>query len=224
MSGFRNNISLNRSISQGILKNIISKLLICCDLMRDDCIKNSLKINNLEEDIRDYLYVNYLNDDDIMEKVGLDEFRFYSEVPENYQNNKPKGRTDLHVFSIDMFKHRKQYFTIECKRINGKKTLNRYYIENGIKRFLGEQPLYSSFFGMNCLFSFVVEDIDIEKNTDEINGLISCDYEEINVKSPISHIEISSSYDYTYKSEYVANHDIDILLYHVFYNFTSIIK
>jgi hypothetical protein len=151
MGGFKD-IVINEKIASNILKDIMVKTLACCQLMIQDCKARGEKINNLEEDIRDYLYCNYLNNDEIIENVGLSEFRFYPEVPENYKNSKPKGRIDLQVFSIAMFNCRNMYFTIECKRINGSKKLNRFYLEKGVERFVGKSPLYPSYFKMNCMF------------------------------------------------------------------------
>jgi hypothetical protein len=223
MSGFKNS-TLNKIIGQSILKDIISKVLICCEMMQNDCITHSKTLNNLEEDIRDYLFANYLNSDEIMEKVGLSEFRFFSEVPENYKSNKPKGRTDLQVINMNMFKYRKKYFTIECKRIDGSKRLNRYYIEKGIKRFVLPEPLYPSAFATNCMFGFVVKNIDIDANTQKIDKIQSNEYKDISVKGPFLHTDISDKHSYTYEAEYFVKDLPDLLLYHVFYDFSSLIN
>lgn len=222
MSGFID-IATNRAISLSILKDILSKVLNCCEMMNRDCIAGKIKIKNLEEDIRDYLFHNYLNNDDVMEKVGLSEFRFFSEVPENYQNNKPIGRTDLQVISIDMFKYRKKYFTIECKRIDGSKRLNRYYIEKGIKRFTNPKPLYPSHFGVNCMLAFVVKEIHIDKNVGEINNLQQKYYKDIRIKRTISPSTISVKHKHTFESEYFLD-ETDILLLHISYDFSSVIS
>jgi len=215
---------LNRRIAYGILKDVLSKVLLCCDMMQNDCRTDCNTLENLEEDIRDYLFCHYLNDDDVMEKVGLSEFRFFSEVPENYQKDKPIGKTDLQLISINMFRHRSQYFTIECKRIDGSKLLNRHYIENGIKRFVMPNPKYPSVFATNCMFGFVVKKIDIKANTKEIDRLQRDEYKEIDVKAPITYSNISDKHNYTYESEYIVKDAFDILLYHIFYDFSSIIN
>lgn len=214
--------TINRTISRGILRDILSKVLICCEMMKKDCLEGKMKIKNLEEDIRDYLFHNYLNDDDVMAQVGLSEFRFFPEVPDNYQNNKPVGRIDLQVISIDMFRYRERYFTIECKRIDGSKTLNRYYIDEGIKRFVKSKPLYPSYFEMNSMFGFVVKEIDINKNMTKINDLQKEYYKDIKIKTPISSLNISLKHNYTFESEYFLD-ETDILLFHIFYDFSSII-
>lgn len=222
MSGFKNDV-LNRAIAQRLLKYILSKILVCCELMLEDCKNKKIVLSNLENVIRDHLFTEYLNSDDIMEQVGLEEFRFFPEVPENYQGGKPEGRTDLQVFSMDMFKYRKRYFTIECKRIDGSKTLNRYYVKNGIRRFVLPNPLYPSAYSTNCMFGFVVKDVDIEESVEEINSLQLNEYSDINVKSPISFTHISDINKYSYESEYTVVNAPDILLYHIFYDFSLVI-
>lgn len=222
MNGFKSAI-INRSVSQSILKNIVSKVLICCDMMQKDCLAQKNTLKNLEEDIRDYLFNNYLNSDDVMEQIGLGEFRFFSEVPENYRNSKPIGRTDLQVINMNMFKYRKKYFTIECKRVDGTKKLNRYYIENGVKRFVLPEPLYPSYYRVNCMFAFVVKNIDVATNAQKISDLQTEDYKEVKVKTPFLSSLISSKHTYTYESEYFSSDDSDILLFHIFYDFWPII-
>lgn len=222
MSGFKSSI-MNRRLSQNILRNVLSKVFLCCEMMQKDCLAQKITIKNLEEDLRDYLFNNYLNKDDIMEQVGLNEFRFFSEVPENYQNNKPKGRTDLQVISMNMFKHRNRYFTIECKRIDGSKTLNRYYIENGVKRFVLPNPLYSSYYRTNCMFGFVVKNINIDSNAQKISKLQLEDYDDVKVKSSFCSSLISENHTYTYEAEYFVQDSSDILLFHIFYDFSQLI-
>jgi len=222
VSGFKSSI-INKKLSQNILRNVLSKVFLCCDMMHKDCLAQKVTMNNLEEDIRDYLFNTYLNKDDIMEQVGLSEFRFSSEVPENYQNNKPKGRTDLQVFSMNMFKHRNRYFTIECKRINGSKKLNRYYIEKGVKRFVLPDPLYSSYYRTNCMFGFVVKNINIDSNAQKISKLQMDDYDDVKVKSSFCSSLISPKHNYTYEAEYFVEGSSDILLFHIFYDFSRLI-
>ena len=181
MNGFKNT-SFNRQIVSGILNHIIEKVLECFDLMRRDCEQNSEKVANNEIAIRDYLFCNYLNNDAVMQKIGFDNFRFSSETPENYVDNKPKGRADLQVYSIDDFRHRDRYFIIECKRVDGNLTLTREYVDEGIRRFVGKIPKYTSYYRMNCMLGFIVKNSDISKNIDCINQLLRNDYSDIHVR------------------------------------------
>lgn len=218
MKGFMNT-SLNEQIAFGILNHIIDKVLECFDLMILDCQNNSKKITNNEIAIRDYLFSNYLNKDIIMKNIGFDNFRFFSEVPENYVDSNPQGRADLQVFSIDEFRHRERYFTIECKRVDGNLTLNRKYIDEGMRRFVGNTPKYTSYYKMNCMMGFIIKNIDIGKNVEGINGLLQSDYSDINVQNYL--------HEGGNTNAFISSHGEDmtniITLVHVFPDCTSFI-
>jgi hypothetical protein len=141
-------------------------------MMISECNRSSLKLKNSEIVIRDYLFAEYLDDDQKMRMIGLDNFRFEPEAPENYINGAPQGRVDLKVYSSDKFRARKQYFIIECKRIDGNPTLNRKYVTEGIMRFVGSSPQYTSYFKSNCMLGFLVRAVDTGKNVDRINQLL----------------------------------------------------
>lgn len=211
MSGF-DNTYLNRQIATGMCNHIIAKVLECLDLMRQDCEHNKKKLANNETTIRDYLYWNYLNNDALMRGIGFDNFRFDSEVPENYVDDRPIGRVDLRVISFNDFRHRDRYFIIECKRIDGNSTLNREYIKEGIRRFIGNNSKYTSYYKMNCILGFVVRNIDIDQNVDSINSLLKSDYLDINVQSNL-HPSIVPS---TYISVHGKNEDEQMTLIHAF--------
>ncbi|MCL2322013.1 MAG: hypothetical protein FWC47_07915 [Oscillospiraceae bacterium] len=214
MNGFLND-SFNRHIAADILSHIVTKVLECIDLMREDCENNLKKLDNNEIVIRDYLYCNYLNDDTVMRSINFDNYRFISEVPENYVDNKPIGRADLQVFNIEQFRHRAQYFIIECKRIDGNLTLNRKYIDEGMRRFVGRMPKYTSYYNMNCMLGFVVKNIDVQKNVDSLNQLLQKDYTDIHVEE----------YLYTWRilRTYISSHG-RVTLIHAFPNCVSLIE
>jgi len=204
----------------GILNHIVQKILVCMDLMQQDCESNFHKIANNEIKIRDYLYANYLNNDAVMRKIGFDNFRFFSEAPENYLDSTPQGRADLQVFSIDDFSNRQRYFIIECKRLDGNLTLNREYIDSGIRRFIGEKPKYTSYHKMNCMLGFIVKNIDIDTNIARINQLLHTDYSDISVKNYLQ----AGFVPLTYVSVHGENEEEQIVLIHVMSNCTSLIS
>jgi hypothetical protein len=155
-----------------------------------------------------------------MKSIGFDDFRFHAEVPENYTENRPIGRVDLHVYSIEEFKHRNRYFIIECKRINGTLTLNKAYINDGIRRFVGNDPKYTSYYKTNGMIGFVVRDISIENNVAGINELLSKDYRDIHVHKNVQLL----LKPYIYISSHGCAEDRRVVLIHAFPNISSIIK
>lgn len=219
MSGFKNT-TLNRLIATKSLSFIVGKVLICLKMMQQDCITNSIKIPNREPDICNYLFSNYLNNDTIVKTTGLDEFRFFSEVPENYVNNTPRGRADLQVFSIDDFRHRDRYFIIECKRIDGNLTLNREYVNEGIRRFACDDPKYTSYYRINCMLGFVVRDINILGNTAAINALLRTDCSDIYTVAYLS----AGAIPQTFISSHGLGEDSSIELLHAFSDCSKIVR
>lgn len=211
MSGFKNT-ALNKLIATNTLKFIVGKVLLCVEMMQMDCVRNSIKIPNREPDICNYLFSNYLNNDVVVKKIGLDDFRFFSEVPENYVNSTPRGRADLQVLNINDFRHRSRYFIIECKRIDGNRTLNREYIDEGIRRFVYDNPKYTSYYKINCMLGFVVRDMDISVNATEINKLLQTDYSDIHTVTYLS----AGSIPKTFMSSHSSGKDSCIDLLHAF--------
>lgn len=57
--------------------------------MLKDCKDSGKVIANHEERIRDYLIENYLDNDEVRGRVGIDQLnlRFIIEVPENYDDS-----------------------------------------------------------------------------------------------------------------------------------------
>jgi len=218
MNGFKN-VSLNNTIASSILNHIVSKVLECLEKMIEDYSNESIEIANNETTIRDHLFCNYLNNDEIMRNMDFDNFRFFAETPENYFNSKPQGRTDLQVFSINEFSHRNRYFIIECKRIDGNLTLNREYIDKGIRRFVGESPKYKSYYKMNCMLGFVVRCIDVENNVEKINILLQTEYTDIHVQDYL-HAGVVPN---TYISSHNSKENGLIVLTHAFVNCSSLI-
>lgn len=219
MNGFSDSL-LNQHIAIDILNHIVEKVLECFDLMMQDCSRNSHKIDNNETAIRDYLFCNYLNNDDVMRNINFDDFRFSSEVPENYVNSRPQGRTDLQIYSFDNFRFRERYFIIECKRIGGDLTLNRKYIDDGMCRFIGDKPKYTSYFKVNCMLGFVIKNIDIGENINRINSLLKNTYPNVPVQDYLHKWRIPN----TYISSHGKAADTQITLIHAFPNCASVIS
>ena len=61
-------------------EDLLSKIIRCYHLMIDD----SVSLTNNENDIRDILLLNYLKNDSVRKKIGLVNYLFDREVPEDY--------------------------------------------------------------------------------------------------------------------------------------------
>lgn len=224
MGGFKNS-SLNFYLKQGLYDIIIDGLIDCCLLMSKSCIEQSRKILNHEEKIRTHLVENYLENDIERRKTSLSKqhLRFEVEAQENYDNKNEsyEGRVDIKVISKDTLADRRAYYIIECKRIDGKETLNKKYITEGVQRFITEK--YSSHYGKNIMLGFIVKDINIQSNIQKINSLNQnilytyIDTDMLTVRSDSENNYAVCESKYKVKSKL-------LLLNHIFYNFSSIIR
>ena len=177
-------------------KNLLLNIYSCYTLMVTEKIAVP---QNSENTIRDIL-LEYLKDTKIRNEYCLIEgYRFDKEVDEG------KGRVDIKIVNINDFEDYEAYYIIECKRLDGSKTLNDAYVNDGIKRFTTSyksskcQPYYSSYYGVNGMIGFVVRKIDIDKNISKIGNFFNL-------------IKVNEFYD--------SNHS-DLKLYHLMMDFSK---
>lgn len=223
MAGFKNS-SLNFVAKQNYYEQIILLIKSCSDLM----ISKGIKIQNHEEKISAHIVENYLKNKTVVNSIIKYSFpfSFLLEVPENYNvtANSFVGRVDIKVISMNYFlrENLEDYYTIECKRIDGTKSLNEKYITQGVSRFVVSPIKYQSYHNKNIMFGYVVENIDILENVPKINE-IHKDKLLSNISKNITYIP-SESTDYCCVCESQYNlEDRTLLLSHIFYDFSSII-
>ena len=220
MGGFKNQ-SFNSNFRDGLFSIIVVALEKSCELMVNNHINNGTTIENHEEKIRTHLLENFLDKDELRSDIGLEDcyLRFSVEASENYDpsTNTYVGRTDIKVVSKNWFDDRNDYFIIECKRIDGTRTLNNKYITEGVSRFVGSHPKYSSYHNKNFMLGFIVKGIDFKNNLSDISKIHIRELSH-NIRSDIF-LKTSSSLFYYCESEY----NNDLLLAHIFYDFSSII-
>lgn len=223
MNGFSDNV-FNHSIADIILSDVIEKVLVCCRIMVKDYINKNEQIKNHEEVIRNILLYDYLNDNDVRRDVGLDQFYFISESPESYVDGLFKRRADLKVINAQTLKDTEKYFIFECKRIDGTRSLNKDYVKEGIDRFINEsQPIYPSPYKRNCMLGFIVKDIEVYKNVEEINKL-QCELKiETKEKNRIVPVKNNTGFSFIYQSFYDMKKS-EIKLYHLFHQFFEVIE
>jgi hypothetical protein len=199
-------------------ENILSKIIICYKLM----ISDNVKVSDDENKIRDILYLNYLNDNSIRSKIGMNEYRFDRET----QEDKTNGRTDIRVLTLNSFIDTSAYYIIECKRldsvnIRGITGLNAKYIQNGIFRFVS--GTYSTYYKTNGMIGFLVQSIDIHENIESINALINDSFPQVNVTRQLNNYAIVDGFDYSYYSTHSKNTE-EIVIYHLMLDFSKNIQ
>jgi len=195
--GFENDLSADSlQTPEGAYSKIeFEKLLNSIYACYKEMLSNKINVpNNDENEIRDRLLFDYLNNNLLRVKFKLLDFLFDPEVPVN------SGRSDIKVQTKDTFINTDAYYIIECKRLDGYSTLNKEYIKNGINRFLSGK--YPSHYRINGMIGFLVRKIDIDKNIEKIGDFFN-------------QIEKDKLYDSNHK---------DLKLYHLMMDFSKNIK
>lgn len=195
-------------------EDVLSKVISCYRLMLSD----NVTLSNDENQIRDVLYLNYLNSDAVRKSVGLQSYYFDRET----QEDRTKGRTDIRILTTNSFIETAAYYIIECKRLdaknpNGTSGLNAKYIENGICRFASN--FYSLHYKTNGVIGFVVQPININHNTASINELLKTTYTKANTNQELKYREIVSNFRYSYCSTHHVK-GIDVVIYHLMLDFS----
>lgn len=220
MSGFKNQ-SLNESYRDSFFNLILDMLIKGCEFMVDSCNSKGETLPNHEERLRSILLESYLDNDNIHNQIGIKiPFRFIPEAYENYSedDNTYIGRVDMKVVSGNWLSNKNDYYIVECKRIDGTKSLNQKYVLEGVHRFVEENPKYSSYNNKNIMLGFVVNNIDICSTVSKIDDIHKNEISG-SIKKDITLIKKSGEYC-IYESFYVNQ----LCLKHIFYNISSVIS
>lgn len=223
MGGFKNQ-RLNQIAKNNIYEDMINFIFISLEKMRENLLAENKNIKNDEEKIRTHLLEHYLKNEQFKEKYFDDLYLLFdAEVAEGYDLTSEEyiGRVDIKVYSINTIINPKDYYIIECKRIDGSSTLNRKFITEGICRFILNKPKYSSYNKKNIMLGFVVKNIDIEINTARINEIQS-KIENIHICEKLERLKKEKEEYYLYRNKYKCG-DKKIELSHLFYNLSDVI-
>lgn len=164
------NIKLKKMFQKDEFEQISKFIIKVCDKIREDYELANKKLPNKENHIRTIMLENYMRNSDFCKKHQMSDYRFDVETPENYDGKGNYiGRADVRITLKTDFTNYNAYYLIECKRIDGTQVLNRKYVEEGILRFTTQY--YSSYFSKNIMLGFVVKQIDLTENSQEIEFL-----------------------------------------------------
>ena len=225
MKGFKNQI-LNEIARNNIYEDIINFVFLSLSQMKSNLLSNNKKIANDEEKIRTHLVENYLNNFAFKQSVNFDNLYllFSAEALENYdpKNEEYFGRVDIKVININTLSNPNSYYIIECKRLDGSNKLNQKFVTEGICRFVLKNPKYTSFYNKNIMLGFIVKNIDIVKNINEIDN-IQVNNKDINIVKNMYKCEKDDKEYLLYRNEYQCQ-EKQIELSHIFYDLTEIIE
>lgn len=197
-------------------QDILTKIVECYKLM----ISDGIKVENDENQIRDLLHRNYLDNNEIRNNLGLTDYLFLPEVPETNTT----GRTDIRITTINTFLDTSAYYLIECKRVDnknptGKTGLNSKYIANGIMRFV--EGKYSTYRELNGMIGFVVETMDIQKNIQNINNLLNTKPFDASTEKSLSFKLFIKNFKHQYHSSHRDLNNKVFNLYHLMFDFSE---
>jgi hypothetical protein len=195
-------------------QRVLYGIFVCYTMM----LKNNIAVTNDENEIRNVLLNNYLNDDIVRNHTDLIWYSFNKEVPE--QN----GRIDIKVEFRNPLISTKAYYIIECKRLDNKNTtgvsgLNAEYVKNGIYRFVSKY--YSTNCGVNAMIGFVVEVMDIHSNINNIKTLLQNNFTNCNTTKTIQKESFIPDFEFHYSSEHDDCDNNSFKLYHLMFDFSN---
>ncbi|QIK70580.1 hypothetical protein G7062_09815 [Erysipelothrix sp. HDW6C] len=150
------NIKLINSVTKAFTSRVTSYVITSCESLSTEYIRNGLLIPNNENKIRNVLLEDFLDHEDHRRKHKMKDYRFEPETQENYDSEimDYKGRADIRVKLKRDFSKNDAYYIIECKRLDGKKQLNKEFVKEGINRFTNGK--YSSYYHQSTVLGFVV--------------------------------------------------------------------
>lgn len=204
-------------------------LTVCVGVYREIII-SSVMLDNDENKIRDE-FLKYLQNLSFKKRHELKNLKFDKETPEN------AGRADIRILPTkDEYINDEEYYLIECKRLdpqnlNGISGLNAEYVKNGICRFVS--GYYSTYYGCNAMFGFVVESVNSIDNdiVNNINSLLNTTMTNdhgvyVNAKAinPLQYTDFANRYPCSYMSTHTHNSGTEIVLYHLMFDFSNNIR
>lgn len=197
---------------------LLSKIVDCYKIM----ITNNITVpRNNENEIRDRIVSDYLRKTKYKRLLGLEYFEIDKETSEDYSDK----NSDIRIKNKNLINDddSKAYYLIECKHIennniNGKTGLNGKYIENGILRFIKDN-YYSTYYALNGMIGFVIDEMDIHKNIENINNVNNKFFTESNTQQELEQSNFIKDFDFQYSSKHKTNKDKNIILYHLMLDF-----
>jgi len=224
MNGFGSPL-LNNIFRKGIFAEMTEFIICCCSLMNEESKNKKELLPNLENEIRNKLLYAYLRENTIKKKLGYENLKltFEAESPEDYNPKtlQTTGRVDIKVISEDTLADNSRYYTIECKRLDGKSNLNKAYVEQGVARFVSSNAKYPSPYGENIMLGFMICQVDIKENAEKLNKIQNSVLEKDTVIKEMFIIAEEESHC-IYESEYNSSTG-EVTLKHLFFDFSSAI-
>lgn len=192
-------------------KSQLEGILTDCILVYSNITTSGKELENNENKIRDAI-AEYLSDDDYKDNYTstVRNFQVDTEVREGLN-----GRTDIRFLQTRPYLSQKIYFTIECKRLDGKAFLSNEYVSNGIKRFTKARK-YDTPLGYNAMMGFIVRTLNVDDTCSAINANLAVDEYLSKMQEELA------KGCYKFESKHILDGTITLL--HLWLDFTSCMK
>ncbi len=86
-------------------------------------------------------------------------------------------------------------------------------------RFVSEY--YSTYYSLNGMIGFVVDEMDINENIENINTVNNNYFKESNTQQNLKHSNLIDNFDFHYLSKHTTNTDEKFILYHLMLDFSK---
>ncbi|MBU5362638.1 hypothetical protein KQI58_16315 [Enterococcus raffinosus] len=226
MSGFKFG-KYNDIFKNNLFEAIREYVIKSCEVMVEDSINKNELLPNNEDKIKNRLVFKYLRDDKNKDRLNFDTWKldFEAENSENYSQENgdiADARLDIKIISEDTLASNERYYTIECKRLDGNKTLNTKYIDEGVARFVKGQVKYASAYKKNFMLGFLVKNFDIIENTEKIDKTQKTNL-PTEVVTPLNIFLNNAPSCCVYSGNYRTLKG-DLEIHHIFYNVSAAMK
>lgn len=196
--------------------------MVLCTLIDSylQILQDGVKTGHLEEIIKNKLLKDYIRIS--KHKYNIGHLAFLPEVAIISSEYRNEGFIDIGVNNVasEILGHvdEELYFTIECKRLDLSAKKINYYINEGICRFV--RGKYSKSTSFACMVGFVEKgkpsDI-VSKLNLKLENFKKYNLEKLNYKN------LCLNFTHSYKSKHKRVNYGDIDLYHLIFDYTSII-
>ncbi|WP_291862212.1 hypothetical protein [Marinilabilia sp.] len=202
--------------------NQVAKLLIYSYQQMVE--NNEVLTSDHETYLRNILVKKYLRNKDAKQKYDIGYLGFEIESGEIDINNQTVGFIDIKVLNLgnkDLLDE-DEYYSIECKRLDGESTKNNLYIKEGINRYVNSK--YSQQMPFSAMVGFIESGITANIKDNINSSLIENKYFQT-YSSLLEYVFVAD-----FKETFVSKHErknsqfTDIEIFHFLFDFQGLIK
>jgi len=223
LSCYRNGDLFDKNTYQSPMLSILNGIIKAFEMMLADEYQD---IENNEDSITARLLEDFLDEDSMQTALDLKDYRFIPEPAAYNQQYRQVGYSDIRVIvtnRVGAFDTTKADYIIECKRLDGGRTLNTQYVKEGICRFVEEKYTWKNVHKTSAMLGYIVSHTDIPTCIGSINQI----GQKNNIAKfiePLKPFSTRLGFDFSYRSEHNTIHGNTAVVFHVLFNLSSKVK